>query len=268
MKAGRRVRLGHALCREDGETLDDVVLRSIALLYGRQRLEPRPPRKPGQVYGAEEFLGHTTEPRPIYAYLGDIHPDLGLVGLVIDRRWPLDAISRCDSGGLFGGAGDFEAVPEPDRSATLQALSTPKGLSKEQWEDFFDDEIDRLYPSVEDYVRGAFPNLTKVPKTDQRYGYLHRAHERSSRPGEKPADRRLWTWEARAFNAPNATTYLTLVLSNTASNKLQQLVAKGLAEMPPDTCRVLPAEDDPAGEPGAWGRPDDMYLHLLAEAES
>ena len=89
-----RMHLGHALdALPDGETDDDQILRNLAgLLRGEVPLLPRKPKEPGCADQAERILGCTK--RPIYAFVGDLHPELGSIGLVISATWA----ERCVSG--------------------------------------------------------------------------------------------------------------------------------------------------------------------------
>ena len=72
------VRLGHAVRSESGDG-DDALSMALGLLEGSRLLTSRTPANPDAVCRAEQILG--ADPRPIYAFIGLLHPQLGTVGL-------------------------------------------------------------------------------------------------------------------------------------------------------------------------------------------
>lgn len=69
------IRLGHALGDRSSVADDAAVRFAVAVANGDATLDPRLPVDPAAVLGAERILG--AGPRPVYAFLGSLHPDLG-----------------------------------------------------------------------------------------------------------------------------------------------------------------------------------------------
>ncbi len=157
------VRLGHTLGDRSEPADDSAVRLVVAVANGDTRLEPRLPVDPTTVLGAERILGAL--PRPVYAFVGSLHPDLGCVGLVLSRTWAsrsVQGVTRCDSGGLFAGRGAFGCLVADESAAALVALSTPAMCAAADWEPHFAEEIDSRHPGgVAGYVAGDVPNLDK-----------------------------------------------------------------------------------------------------------
>jgi hypothetical protein len=82
MPAANDMRFGHALRGEP-----DAIEEAVEIARGDRRLLPRDPADPTAVVAAEDALGITPDARPIYAYVGDLHPALGTIGLMIERSW-------------------------------------------------------------------------------------------------------------------------------------------------------------------------------------
>jgi hypothetical protein len=82
MPPANEVRLGHAL-RGGPQAVEEAV----GIARGMLELLPRQPADREAVDAAESALGVAPDARPVYAYLGDLHPALGTVGLVLERSW-------------------------------------------------------------------------------------------------------------------------------------------------------------------------------------
>lgn len=193
--AADEIRLGHAL-RCDGE--DEALLtHANEIAWGRATLTARTPSDTAVVTGAEQLLGYSPSTRPIYTFLGDLHPALGEIGLVFSRSWAsreAGSVTRCDSGGLFGGKGDFQSFGgTADRQSALQRLSTPNTCGAADWEATFRDEVDASYTTPRTYVDGDRPDSTSWS--------CERASVLAKLTGDR--DRRLWTWEVRMVDSPH-----------------------------------------------------------------
>ncbi|HWU88817.1 MAG TPA: hypothetical protein VN253_16235 [Kofleriaceae bacterium] len=218
------VRLGHAL--RGGS---DAVEEAVGIACGTHPLLPRQPADQDAVDAAESALGVAPDARPVYAYLGDLHPALGTVGLVLERSWlrTLNGVTRCDSGGLIGRRGAFAILTNTETTSTLQAL-TFSGASLHAWEPAFGTELaDSYRDGVTGYVNGEEPDVSAWQ--DARVKCFHQA--------VSPRDRRLWTWEARLGAGPAPDDVVALAFSRSAAAVLEDLHRRGLDV--PDTVRVL-----------------------------
>lgn len=189
------VRLGHAIGHPDAANSEDHAVReALEITTGRSELLARQPVDSVAVVGAEKIFDY---PNPsIYAYLGDLHPALGTVGLIIAPTWcdtRLQGVSRCDSGGLAGRRGGFDIVEEGHEGDVLKSL-TPVST---EWQQEFDREVSECFlpDQVMNYVRGEVPDFDGKPK-DPRKAFVDRA------AAQGVVDRRLWTWEARFWGGP------------------------------------------------------------------
>jgi hypothetical protein len=199
--------LGHAL--RDGPDRSALLAKAAAIVSGSTNLEPREATDP-KVYEAESLLGIDPARRPIYVFLGDIHPDLGDLGLVIEREacgGAIHGITRCDSGGLYIPKGFFElAGDDTARRRILTDLSTPNTFAVGEWEAQFSAEIAaRFEGDAESYVRGDPPRCDGW--TCPRAAFVTEALLRTPRP-----DRRLWTWEIRLARPPRGSQFVAVVL--------------------------------------------------------
>ncbi len=260
MSVARSIRFGHAIKADDGEALAELLRRVLDIVVGVRLLEAREPAERTIVFEAERVLGYESGRRPIYVYVGDIHPDLGVVGLVVRRDLSVQSVTRCDSGGMFGGKGNFDAVVTEERQAAMLLLSLLEGQGADLWEEEFDDEVREVHLSAEAYVRGDCPEPSRFPHGDPRRDCVRRGLAGSARP----IDRRAWTWEARTISPPRSEQILAVVLSNTANEMYQQLVAREDTVLLPQQ-PVIPAEDRAAGPPGGWCRPENLNPWLLEE---
>lgn len=192
--AADEIRLGHALRCDGG---DQALLKHAnEIAWGSAPLTARDPSDAEVVTGAEQLLGYSTSKRPIYTFLGDLHPSLGELGLVFSRRWAQReavGLTRCDSGGLFGAKGDFNLFGEAsDRESALRRLSTPNTCTPAEWEAAFRSEVDGSYETAYAYVVGTRP--------DSASWSCERASVLARLAGDR--DRRLWTWEVRMVDSP------------------------------------------------------------------
>ena len=221
-----RVRPGHAL-RPDNRSFDsdqeeeDVTVREAwRICQGDIALEAREPKGNTLAQQVEDILGHTV--RPIYAFLGNLHPQLGKAGLILSRDWMERSppqVSRCDTGGLLGRVGDFAVrkdAAEPD--ADVRKISTPEGMEVEEWLTIFRNELTDSYPKgASDYVRDKQPNVSEWgddPRT---------ACVEDCISNKRNGDRRLWTWEIRIDDSPTKEEIVALVLSPFAARALGDL---------------------------------------------
>jgi hypothetical protein len=216
-RVGAAIRPGHAvrLRGDDAAVPDDLSLIAMfEFLCGDRGLSSRTPSAAQTVSGAENALGYDANARPVYCFLGDLHPDLGTVGLVVERRFAESAsgVSKCDSGGLFGGKGGFAAIPEPDRSALLCELSFIDGKAGPDWEPAFDHELEAHHGSARDYVDGRSP---RQPLSDRRAEVVRAA-----------GDRRAWTWELRTRQEITETEVVAVVLSPERAKALETFTRK------------------------------------------
>jgi hypothetical protein len=228
------IRFGHAF---NGESALDDALRVVC---GTEKLCARTPRDPAAVIETETALGYDPSniaQRPVYAYLGDLHPALGTVGVVIERAWcrSLNGVSRCDSGGLGGRRGAFAVLSRHEAAQALIDLSF-RSDTLSRWEASFEKEISDSFSSHNQYVCGDAPDTALW--TDARKQCFDAC--------EPPRDRRLWTWEARFSEGPDVVDYVALALSPTSHKLLEQQVIDGTRSIP-ESVRVL------VGDTGADG---------------
>ena len=152
-----QVRLGHAV-RGSGTSPSSVLRDALDIASGRLSLDARPPREKRAVSRAEEIL--KARPRPIYAFLGLLHPDLGTVGLIVSPTWAkrcVQGVSRCDTGGLAGRFGGFACVEEEKLEEALLEVSFMEE-SVDRWLGEFAGEVQKSYTRAErDYVAGEEP---------------------------------------------------------------------------------------------------------------
>lgn len=244
MKAAR-VRLGHSLGDKRLGADVDALRHAVDIVTGQTQLEPRPASDPATVERAERVLD--ARPRPIYSYAGDLHPDLGSVGLILSPDWAARSIqgaSKCDSGGLAGGKGCFEHIPEPERDAELQSLSSPRGFSASDWGTHLDREIAASFAGgMIGYVNGDEPDSSTWG--DARMRCIEAARSRRAR-----LDRRLWTWELRMHGTPLPEELQALVVSRDAHRELQRTFTLMGIE-PPDHIRII-TPDETRDDVSSW----------------
>lgn len=238
--------------------MDEEAIRlAIDLIIGAKVLEPRSPKDPDCVEHAERTLG--AHPRPIYAFVGDLHPELGNVGLVISRQWAArytQGVSACDTGGLAGRKGCFIEIPEDSVDEALRELSTPEGIELEAWEQRFSKEIEASYSAgAGGYIRGDEPDTSRW--TDPR----RRCIEATPRDSES-FDRRLWTWEIRFDQPPQPKEIEALVVSY-ESGKVLRAERRRRGGLPRSVRVVKP--EKPVGELEDWFRIPEVWALLGGE---
>lgn len=200
---------GHAFPSLDPAAVGDPVGEACSLLKNTDTLKPRDPTAKSVVWAAEGLLGIAPGKRPVYAYIGDLHPALGHIGVIISHTWfwrEAQGVSRCDSGGLIGCMGGFNCL-SPDEAA--QALTALSHGPNDKWEQFFCTEIAtafRFWDVWKRYLRGHVPTLS--PRRDVRA----RCIEAVLAGGGAP-DRRLWTWEARSYSEVTVADVNTVVFA-------------------------------------------------------
>lgn len=227
------LRLGHAL-RGGSE----AVREAVAIARGDRTLVARAPADPGAVDAAEQALGIDPDARPIYAYIGDLNPALGTVGLVVDRSWlvVLQGVTRCDTGGLGGRRGAFAAL-EPNECLDALRDLTFSGFGLAQWPAEFQGEIDRSYRRNHlGYVEDEVPDTTS---------WFHDVRARCIGRAMPSPDRRLWTWEARLETGPTRSDIVAIALSEGAAMALDDLHREGLDV--PDDVRIVRGSTTAAG---------------------
>lgn len=247
--------LGH--CIGDRHSYSgSAAVDAIEIAHGLAQLTPRYPSDPGSVTAAEAVLG--ADPRPVYCYVGCLHPGLGTVGLIFDRSCcdsGLQGVSRCDSGGLAGGVGTFGYVPEVDRIGSLIELSY-WGSQLEAWLDAFADEIARSYPSPIDYAQGHRPDIADWTDARARCIEAHGAAVAAGGADTAEPDRRVWTWEARLQEGPESQRLRAIVLSNAQRNALDLDALRLLGELP-DHVTVITSRSSPDG-------PEELFASIEA----
>jgi hypothetical protein len=225
---------------------------AINVANGSQPLAAREPNNSVAVLRAERILG--ANPRPIYAFVGLLHPELGTVGLIITPDWVsrcLQGASRCDSGGFMGRMGAFACVADPDSLLPALSYCSPE---PNRWLAEFLSELAQSYPAAIEYVSGTRPNCAAwkdVRAECIEYGIRHGL-----------LDRRLWTWEIRLHSSPTPQEIECVVLSPEMRKRLEILRRSGV--LLPDSVRLLPGSVTPAGV--HWFAMDSVYAALLGEA--
>jgi len=239
------VNLGH--CLGDHHSASGRAARdAIDIAYGRLQLSPRAPSEHDAVTAAEAILGAT--PRPVYCYVGCLHPGLGTVGFIFDEACcsdGLQGVSRCDSGGLAGGIGPFVFVPEEDRESSLVELSFRDG-HLEEWSTAFDSELSASYPMPVDYAQGVVPNTHGWSDARARCLDLISRETAAGRTDMPVADRRLWTWEARFAQGPAHHQLRVLVLSSSQASSLTWDELRELGDLPAHV-KVITGRSSAAG---------------------
>ncbi len=212
--------LGHALRGVD-KTEASALHEALDLVNGALELTPRAPLRPG-VLEAERRLAPGAD-RPLYAFVGALHFDLGTVGLILSRRWAQRAtvgVTRCDTGGLEGGHGGFACVPGHERDMAMKSITVACRPFRRWWRAFCDEVRSSYDRSFEGYVAGEEPNAKRW--VDIRQDCINHADDISK------MDRRLWTWEVRLGKAPRRDDYQYLVVSPQNGEYLQDLFFKNV----------------------------------------
>lgn len=224
--------LGHCIGDRHARS-GSAAVDAIEIAHGLSQLTPREPSDPDSVTAAERLLG--ADPRPVYCFVGCLHPGLGTVGLIFHRSCcdgRLQGVSRCDSGGLAGGVGTFVYVPVADREQSLLELSYKNG-ELDEWIDAFTYEIAASYPSPVEYARGQQPDVAGWTDARARCIAEHAAAVKAGTADIAEPDRRVWTWEARLQEGPESQRLRSIVLSNAQTNALDLDALRLLGELPP-----------------------------------
>lgn len=234
-----QVRLGHALGDKSNPADSDAVLSALRIARGDEELTAREPTARQAVLRAERVLRIPSNERPIYAFLGDLHPKLGSVGIIVERRWCscIQGVSRCDTGGLAGQAGAFARLAGGKVDEALRRLSFIEENEVANWPEEFCRELGASYEDVKQYVAGDRPNSQDWQNDDIRRTLLE---------DDEDDDRRLWTWEVRLRSGPESADIHALALSVEAFKEM--LALRHDVGAPPDHVRVLrPTSGEAAG---------------------
>ena len=235
--------LGH--CLGDRHSVSGRAARdAIDIAYGRLALRPRDPREADAVSSAESILG--ASPRPVYCFVGCLHPQLGTVGMIFDEAScsdGLQGVSRCDSGGLAGGMGPFEYVPVNERETALVALSFRDGQLN-QWNGEFMTELISSYSDPVEYAHGVEPDTSRW--SDARAHCLEEVARAVAAGALDATDRRVWTWEARFERGPHHRQLRVIVLSSGEASSLNVDELRELAGLP-NNVRVITGRPSPGG---------------------
>lgn len=190
-KASRVIKFGHAFPHPK-EPAADPVGEATGVLNGTAPLGPRDPHEKSAVWEAERLLGIARLKRPVYSYVGCLHPELGRIGLIVAPEWfrrEPHGVSRCDTGGLAGRIGGFRYLDEVEaRNAVTDLSHRPC----RPWRSDLLTEVAAAFVDFRGYLRGQPPNPDCY--TDVRQKCIDAVRHASER-----LDRRLWTWEARCF---------------------------------------------------------------------
>lgn len=229
------VRLGHALGVRGVDLDPSAVREALDVADGSTTLVARPPQDNACVGRAEEALGVDAASRPVYAYLGDLNPELGSVGLIFHRAWTTRALmgySRCDTGGMVCGRGGFVWVNtcgDPPETVVTQ-VSCSSTVASDLDADFSKEVAKAHGGNPAAYVNHVEP---KLDTADPRQRCL--SHAKSVGIGY---DRRLWTWEVRC-GSPQPAEVAAIVVSEQNQGRLLDLFFTEGREVPPSV-RVLP----------------------------
>lgn len=203
-----RFRYGHAFPSES--STDDPLDILLRLMRHGHPIAARDPTDVAAVNEAEEALGHQV--RPVYAYVGDLHPKLGRAGLIISDQWyrrkPL-GVSKCDTGGLIGLHGGFGCLNVKGSAKDALRRLTPK--PKSTWSPRFRIELFRSHGGLDGWEHYLWGHAPSRPLKDVRDTFI------KSVVGD--LDRRLWTWEARG-DAPIERGDVCAVVLATEAGKL------------------------------------------------
>jgi len=185
------LRFGHAFPHPK-DLVADPVGEAYAVLTGTAGLGPRMPQKSSVVWEAERQLGIDPAKRPVYTFVGCLHPALGRIGFIVSEGWfgrEPHGVSRCDTGGLAGRIGGFSFLDQREAVAALVELSHKPSLP---WEKHLLAEVHSAFGQFRQYLTGDPPKPSCY--RDVRQKCIDEV--RRTREG---LDRRLWTWEARGF---------------------------------------------------------------------
>lgn len=233
------IRLGHSFPHPRDVQAIDPVGDLIELVQSQTPLGPRDPQDNSVVWRAESLLKIERARRPVYAYVGCLHPALGTIGLILRQGWLTrepQGVSRCDTGGLAGRLGGFGALSNEEAEQAIVSLSLP---ISDSWSNYLDSEIDSAHAGGwMGYLQGVPPSPDHLP--DARGFCLRHVQQQ----GEDP-DRRLWTWEARSFAHIEPTDVEAVALSPEAAKEFYNRIRITNAPLP--TSRFIVGRVDPNG---------------------
>jgi hypothetical protein len=216
----RGVLFGHAFPNRTIPEMEGVVELAEVLLNGKE-IEARPPKDPAKVSKAEELLGIKGS-RPVYAFIGNLQPYFGPIGLILRSTWydrKPHGVSRCDTGGLASCAGGFKALSLADAELAFQDIDFPHASGS--WVAAFWREMSVAYSCLRGwslYVDGRPPRKASL------------ADVRGQCVDHPDADRRVWTWEARSFAGIRKADLVAIAVSPEAGKKL--IAATGMIRPP------------------------------------
>lgn len=246
-----RVRFGHAFPNPRDKEAPDPVKEIWDILMNNEALGPREPTDLGTVSKAERLLGIKPNKRPVYAYVGCLHEELGSIGLVITPEWfgkDAQGVSRCDTGGLIGKKGGFAHLEDEEAEKALNTLSHHPSYN---WEEELHQEVESAFGGWPDYLRGNTPNA-------EAYNDVRKQCIKKS--GTK-LDRRLWTWEVRNFEAISAKHLEAVVLNNDSLKEFRDRFGDGPVSV---DIRFLPGGDGPEGT--HWFQEEKVVCAFLGKA--
>jgi len=211
-----RIRFGHAFPNPRGSVPSNPVMELCDLLAGGAGIGPRQPSNSNAVSLSETILGISLR-RPVYAYVGCLHPALGRIGLIIDHGWYYEdphGMTKCDSGGLASCIGGFSCLSADVAARALVDLTL---AARTPWEGEIDDEISAAYPDWDAYLDGTQPRSDRLDKVRRE------CMEKAISAGAD-IDRRLWTWEVRAFSHIRRSHLAAVALTSEAYKELDHIL--------------------------------------------
>jgi hypothetical protein len=208
-----QTRYGHAFPHPN-DTVADPIADAGSLLTRATSLGPRAPTDAAVVSRAEDLLGIDPARRPVYAYVGFLHPGLGRVGLIVARGWfarEPHGVARCDTGGLVGRIGGFRHLTQNQADSALAELTHPPTHA---WEEAMATEVMEAFGAFRRYISGATPR-------DGSHGGARRICIDAVVSGGEALDPRLWIWEARSFSNITTDDVEALAIAPEAWKELQ-----------------------------------------------
>lgn len=258
MRPADNICLGHAIRPAAPNQANErtAVSEALEIACGERRLTARDPQNATAVATAEAILGYPE--RPVYAYVGDLHPCLGKAGLIVSRAWSdraLKGLTCCDSGGLADGIGGFVGILASDRPGVLTNLSTPVHCANGEWERVFADEVEQHHPNAaHGYIEGQAPVLATA---DPRRACV----EFVVAQGDTP-DRRLWTWELHLDDGPDPDDIKALVVPEQSFQQVLHQRRNG--RRLPTAVRVIRGRVGPGGVVSPFLMPETRQALLGA----
>jgi hypothetical protein len=206
------IKFGHAFPHPK-DMMADPVGEAAGVLDGTAPLGPRDPHSSSVVWKAEEWLGIVRAKRPVYAYVGCLHPKLGRIGFIVAQEWfnrEPHGVTRCDTGGLAGRVEGFRYLDENEARIALAELSH---APTHPWKKDLIIEVRGAFGEFRRYLSGHPPNPNS-------YADVRQKCIDSVRRASEELDRRLWTWEARCFARISVEDVEAVVLAPEAAKEL------------------------------------------------